>query len=146
MCIVTVDRVTEGLNIGSAMYSIIFIEFLLFHASRGERGAKHRAKCPEAPTESWPADVRSELRQILPIHIITVSVPDDSYLNTNPRLILLGSCALPWAWRGHLWAPPSPTLQTGAVSATYKCGMPDTAAISSPAILLIQYRSHVVES
>ena len=51
------------------MYSIIFIEFLLFHASRGERGAKRRVKRPEAPTESWPADVRSELRQILPMHI-----------------------------------------------------------------------------
>ena len=35
MCIETVDQVTEGLNIGGAMYSIIFIEFLLFHASRG---------------------------------------------------------------------------------------------------------------
>ena len=35
-----------------------------------ERGAKRRVKCPEALTESWPADVRSELRQILPMHII----------------------------------------------------------------------------
>ena len=35
-----------------------------------ERGTKRRVKCPEAPTESWPADVRSELRQILPMHII----------------------------------------------------------------------------
>ena len=69
MCIVTADRVTEGLNIGGAMYSIIFIEFLLFHASRGERGVKRQVKCPEAPTESWPADMRSELRQILPMHI-----------------------------------------------------------------------------
>ena len=34
-----------------------------------ERGAKRRVKCPEAPTESWPAEVRSELRQILPMHI-----------------------------------------------------------------------------
>ena len=35
-----------------------------------ERGAKRRVKCPEAPTESWPADMRSELRQILPMHIV----------------------------------------------------------------------------
>jgi len=34
-----------------------------------DRGVKHRVKCPEAPTESRPVDVRSELRQILPIHI-----------------------------------------------------------------------------
>ena len=67
MCIVTVDRVTEGLNIGGAMHSIIFIEFLLFHASRG---AKCQVKCSEVPTESWPANVHGELWQILPMHII----------------------------------------------------------------------------
>ena len=168
MCTVMVHQVTEVLHIGGAMYCIIFIELLLFHASCGptqmcryiftviyilmpqhwflntlqcptaiqttlrekrscvlaaissfrgpdtigiskvnnailvpwkrqkwkltdilialtqvlhhsgylnagpvNQGAKHWVKCPEAPTESWPVDMHSELWQILPMHITT---------------------------------------------------------------------------